>query len=179
MNDMIKILKATPLDINEIGIMFDDICDYLSSNNNYPKWQKGVYPTIEDARVGISENALYVAKLDDRIVGTMILRHKPEEGYNQAKWPTKSNYERIYVIYTLAVHQDYWGQEIGETLLKYAIHLAKEDGCIAVRLDVVKGNYPAINLYKKCGFKYIDTVSLGYEKYGIPWYELYEITLIH
>lgn len=46
--------------------------------------------------------------------------------------------------------------------------------CIALRLDVVKGNIPASRLYQKCGFQYIDTVSLGYEAYGFPWYELYE-----
>ena len=34
------------------------------------------------------------------------------------------------------------------------------------KLDVYEKNEPAIRLYQKCGFQYIDTVDLGYGKYG-------------
>lgn len=40
--------------------------------------------------------------------------------------------------------------------------------------SVVKGNLPAERLYQKCGYQLVGTVSLGYEEYGIPWYDLYE-----
>jgi hypothetical protein len=50
----------------------------------------------------------------------------------------------------------------------------KKENCLSIRLDVVKGNIPAEKLYLKCGFQYIDTVSLGYEEFGLPWYDLYE-----
>lgn len=40
--------------------------------------------------------------------------------------------------------------------------------------DVYEGNIPAINLYEKCGFKYIDTVDLGLGNYGLNWFRLYE-----
>ncbi len=44
----------------------------------------------------------------------------------------------------------------------------------ALRLDVYENNYPAINLYEKFNFKYIDTVDLGLEEYGLKWFKLYE-----
>ncbi|XAM46318.1 hypothetical protein TPDSL_28260 [Terrisporobacter petrolearius] len=43
-----------------------------------------------------------------------------------------------------------------------------------LRLDVYEKNLPAIKLYEKFGFKYIDTVDLGLENYGLKWFRLYE-----
>lgn len=56
----------------------------------------------------------------------------------------------------------------------FAEQVAREEQCISIRLDVVKGNIPADQLYQKCGYQLIGTVSLGYEEYGRPWYNLYE-----
>ena len=169
--------KAGSTDAEEISKLYDDVCEYLSEHKNYPGWKKGIYPTIDDADAGIKESSLYVAKDNNRIVGTMILRHKPEEGYKNVEWMTDNNYEKIYVVYTLAVHPDFIGLGIGKKLLDFAEELARKEECISLRLDVVKGNIPAENLYKKCGYKYIGTTSLGYEAYGLPWYNLYEKVL--
>ena len=172
-----EIRKADMTDIEEIGKLYDDVCDYLCAHENYPGWRKGIYPTKDDAKDGIKESSLYVAKKDNKIVGALILRHKPEEGYKNVDWFAESNYEKIYVIYTLAVHPDFSRAGIGKQLLGFAEELARKEECISLRLDVVKDNIPAENLYKKCGYKYVGTTSLGYEEFGLPWYNLYEKVL--
>lgn len=172
-----EIVKANITDLEEISGLYDAVCDHLSAHENYPGWKKGIYPAAEDAEAGIKEGALYIAKDQGRIVGTVILRHQPESGYQNAKWALESDYDRIYVVYTLAVHPDFTGMGIGKKLLDFAEQLAREEECIALRLDVVKGNLPAEKLYQKCGYRYVDTVSLGYEAYGLPWYDLYEKVL--
>ncbi len=43
-----------------------------------------------------------------------------------------------------------------------------------IRLDVYEKNQPAINLYRKYDFAYIDTVDLGYSEYGLENFELYQ-----
>ena len=83
------------------------------------------------------------------------------------------NYEQGEIT-NVAVHPDYLCNGVGAELLKFAEQKARAEGCIALRLDMVKGNAPAASLYKKCGYQYIDTISLGYEEYGLPWYDLYE-----
>lgn len=40
-----------------------------------------------------------------------------------------------------------------------------------------ENNMPAIRLYEKMGFHYIGTVDLGYGKYGLDWYKLYQYLL--
>ncbi len=44
----------------------------------------------------------------------------------------------------------------------------------SIRLDVYEGNIPAIRLYEKCGFEYVNTVDLGLGNYGLKWFKLYE-----
>ena len=169
-----KLVKAEITDIEEISKLYDDVCNYLFEHENYPAWKKGVYPTGDVAEKGVKEDALYIAKDNHKIVGTVILRHEPEEGYKNVEWIAENNYEKIYVIYTLAVHPNYIRLGIGKKLLDFAEEIARKEGCISLRLDVAKGNIPAESLYKKCGYKYVGTTSLGYEEYGLPWFNLYE-----
>ena len=80
----------------------------------------------------------------------------------------------IYVIYTLAVHSHFLYCSVGTELLLFSERVARREGRVSLRLDVVKGNAPAERLYQKCGYRLAGTVSLGYEAYGHPWFHLYE-----
>lgn len=80
----------------------------------------------------------------------------------------------MFVIYTFVVHPKYFNQGIGKVLIDFAYECAIKNNVEALRLDVYEGNLPAIKLYEKCGFKYIDTVDLGLENYGLKWFRVYE-----
>lgn len=169
--------KATRAELDEIGGLYDAVCEDLGTHENYPGWKKGVYPTRDDAQDALKENALYVCKRENAVVGTVILRHKPEAGYTGVNWQTPDDYKKIYVVYTLAVRPDATGSGVGAYMMDAIEQIARAEGCIGIRLDVVKGNVPAEKLYRKCGYRYITTKSLGYEAYGLPWYDLYEKVL--
>ena len=51
---------------------------------------------------------------------------------------------------------------------------AAGQGMKAVRLDVYEKNTPAVRLYEKLGFQYVDTVDLGYSEYGLDRFRLYQ-----
>lgn len=173
----VYITEAIQADIDSIEKLYEDICDYLELHKNYPKWKKGIYPVRSDAENALRKKALYVARIKEKIVGTFILEHEPEEGYKNGKWLTEDDYRYIYVIYTLAVHPDFLKCGVGKSLVMFAEQIARKEGCVSIRLDVVKENIPAEKLYQRCGFQFIGTVSLGYEEYGIPWHHLYEKVL--
>lgn len=166
--------RAKLSDLAGIEELYDNVCDRLAGAVNYPGWRKGIYPTGEDALAAIREKALYLALDGEKIAGSLILRHRPEEGYRQVRWLTEDDYSRIYVLYTLAVGTGYLRKGAGRALMEFAEEKARKEGCISLRLDAVKGNLPAQRLYEKCGFHRIATVSLGYEAYGLPFYDLYE-----
>lgn len=170
----VYIRKGLMSDADELEKLYDDLNDYSAENINYCGFKKGIYPTRIDAVKGIEENNLYVAIKGDVIVGSFILRHKPEEAYNSACWKKDLTYDKVLVIYTFVVHPNYSNQGIGSKLLDFAEELAKEQGVESLRLDVYSINLPAIHVYEKNNFEYIDTVDLGLEEYGLKWFKLYE-----
>lgn len=165
---------ATETDIKELEQLYDAINDYLATNINYTGWKKGIYPNRDTAVKGIRDHCLYVAMKENTIVGSFLLRHEPEPAYFTVKWNVDLSYDNIYVIYTFVVHPDYHGDGIGQFMLDFITSHSIEEKMSSIRLDVYEKNTPAIQLYKKCGFQYINTVDLGLGCYGLKWFQLYE-----
>ena len=61
--------------------------------------------------------------------------------------------------------------------MEFILSYAAQQGIKAVRLDVYEKNTPAIRLYEKLGFGYVDTVDLGYGEYGLDRFRLYQYLL--
>jgi len=57
--------------------------------------------------------------------------------------------------------------------LDFSIEHSIKSQAKSIRLDVYDGNIPAIRIYEKCAFKYIDTVDLGLGNYGLNRFRLY------
>jgi len=90
---MIRI--GTMEDIDELEKLYDDLHDYLRSGYNYPGWIKGVYPVKETAETAIADGNRFILKIGNKIAGSIILNHKPEEAYNQANWSIEIDYSEI------------------------------------------------------------------------------------
>jgi ribosomal protein S18 acetylase RimI-like enzyme len=179
MGDSMEIIieKGTENDISELEALYDDMNDYLARTINYPGWKKGIYPVRKDAEAGINEETLFVARNQDRIVGTIILSHETEQGYDKADWNINAADSEAFVIHTLVVHPDYLKNHIGRMLLEFAEGEGRRNHMKALRLDVYEENIPAIKLYEACGYEYIGMADLGYGSYGLDWFKLYEKSL--
>lgn len=170
----LKVELAKENDIDGIEELYDKLHSHLESNTNYPGWRRGMYPTRAEAEKGVAEKTLYVAKNDNKIVGSIILNHEVQEAYSISEWSVKAEIEEILVVHTFAIHPQYIRCGVGKTLLNFSDKLAKEYNIKAIRLDVYEHNQPAINIYEKCGYKYIATVDLGLGCFGLDKFKLYE-----
>jgi ribosomal protein S18 acetylase RimI-like enzyme len=165
---------GTEDEIDELERLYRDLNDYLDKGINYPGWRKDAYPIRQNAIDGVKNGNLYVAKYNGKIIGTIILSNKPEPAYYKAKWEFESDYSDVIVIHTFAVHPKFLKCGVGKALIDFSIEHGLELNARSIRLDVSEGNMPAIRLYEKCGFKYVDTVDLGLVNYGLDWFKLYE-----
>lgn len=172
MNLIIELGKVS--DIDELEQLYNDLNDHLAREINYPGWMKGVYPVRQNAIDGIEAGNLYVAKDNGKIVGSLILSHKPEPAYYNAKWGFKTDYSDVFVVYTFVVHPSFLKCGVGKALMDFSFEHGIKFHAKSIRLDVYEKNMPAIKLYEKCGFKYVDTVDLGLGNYGLDWFKLYE-----
>lgn len=170
----IKIELANPSYIDELEKLYNDLNDYLESGINYPGWIKGIYPTRQDAVDGIKNETLYVALYNDKIIGSIILNHNPEAAYHTVSWNIDCDYSKILVIHTFVVHPNFINCGIGKILMDFAVDYGIKSNIKSIRLDVYEKNLPAIKLYEKFGFHYIDTVDLGLGQYNLDWFRLYE-----
>ena len=166
--------SGPPADIDELEELYDNLNDYLSATTNYPGWIKGIYPVRENAVAGIEDNTLFVLRCNGKIAGSIILDHHPDEAYNSVSWKVDVDYSSIFVIRTFVVHPSFLKMGVGRALMDYSFEQAQQSGIKSIRLDVYENNLPAISLYEKCGFEYIDTVDLGLGNYGLNWFKLYE-----
>lgn len=174
----IIIEKGIKSDVDQITQLYDDLNDFLKNGVNYPGWKKGIYPSREDAEIGVAKGTLYVAKIEEKIVGSIILDHEPVPGYSKVGWKDKNaDYSSIFVVHTFAVQPLYLKNGIGMELMNFANCHATHEGATSIRLDVYENNTPAISLYEKCGFEYVDTVDLGLGPYGLHHFKLYEKVL--
>mgnify|MGYP001011508717 CR=1 FL=1 len=174
----LRIIPGNANDIPELSELYDQLNEYLAASTNYPGWRKDIYPTIEDAEAGVNSNSLFVAKIDNKVVGTIVLNYNPENSYDTVNWKTNTeDYSDIYVIHTLAVHPQFLNNGVGQALLEFSIKIARERGIKSIRLDVYQKNEPAIHLYKKMGFEYIALVDLGLSEFGLDYFQLYELVI--
>ncbi|MCL2840701.1 MAG: GNAT family N-acetyltransferase [Defluviitaleaceae bacterium] len=177
MDTIFKIEAGKMSDITELEKLYDDLNDYLEANINYAGWKKGYYPTRVVAEKGIKAGNLFVLKIEDRIVGSVILNHVQETAYAQATWGIEAQGSQVMVIHTLVTHPDFMNQGVSQKLLAFSKTHGLALGCKAIRLDVTIQNKPAIALYEKCGYSYIETVDLGLPYAHLKWFHLYEYIL--
>lgn len=172
MNMVIQL--ATMNDLTEIENLYEVVVDDLEKNINYPGWKKSIYPTQNEAVRGIENNELYVVRYDEKIVGSVVINHEQEKNYQMANWKIDAHDDEVYVIHTLAIDPGYKGLKIAQKLLEYAETLAKKNGVKTIRLDVRKGNVPAVKLYQRCGYNYVGAINLDFRGADLGLFELYE-----
>ena len=114
-------------------LCYSDDKDYMISN-----WEKMIqsFPKAPLPKI------TYICYNKDKIIGSII-------GYIIPKKNKK-------YLYSICVHPDYRGNSIGEYLLDFFL---QSEPLIPCYLTVYETAKPAINLYKKFGFKKINTVE--------------------
>lgn len=174
---MITVRKASEKNLDEIKQLYDKINEYLETHVNYPGWIKGVYPNEETAVEGWKENTLFVAVMEDKIVGSVILNHLQEDAYKEILWKNPYAEEQVLVVHTLVVHPSYLHKGVGRKLMDFAKEYGRANNLKAIRLDVSENNPPAIFLYESCGFQRTGTVDLRLPYKHLKWFHLYEYCL--
>lgn len=169
--------KGTLMDIDALENLYNALNDHLEQGINYPGWAKGIYPIRETAVSGIENKNLFVLKINNEIAGSIILSHEPETAYHDATWGIEAAYKDIIVIHTFVVHPKFMKNGVGRKLMNFAKAYSLEKEMKAIRLDVSIHNTPAIALYEKCGYKYVDTVDLGLNIPNLVWFKLYELII--
>ena len=168
------IRQAVPKDLPALIALYDEIIDLFQSQTGTTAWRKGVYPTAADFQRAIREGTLYVGELDGNLAAGMIVSQGTDKTYGTPPWRVDAADGETAVIHTLGVSPNAGKRGVGLQMVEGAVALARQKGWKALRLDVLEGNDPAVRLYERAGFVYIETKQIWYESTGTANFLLYE-----
>lgn len=154
------IRKANFNDIKVIEDTYNEHFTHEMECGAYTVFQKGVYPTRRDAEKAINDGTLYVHEENHNIAGSIIIDSVQPKEYDGIAWEKNLRSDEVMVIHLLIVRPSMAGKGVASSLVKYAMELARDHSCKALRLDTGGQNIPAVSLYKKLGFQTVATASM-------------------
>ena len=92
----------------------------------------------------LETNSIYVAKINNKIVGYIIIDIKEKNN-------SLIRYRKLLTIDTLCIDKDFRGQGIGTKMLEFAKRFGKEQNCTDLHLTVNPNNKNAIKFYENFG----------------------------
>ena len=177
MQDELKIVRAETNQYEEIRAFYHSLIDEMYQRRFHITWKKDINPDPAFLKQAIEKGEFYTGYCGDDIAAGMILNHTHNKEYEQVRWQVPAEDSEINVIHSLGIHPHFTGKGMGMQMVEKAVSTARETGMKAVRLDVLRENEPAKNLYIRYGFQYIDTRKLYYPNTGWADFEMYEYLL--
>ena len=115
-------------------------------------WNPDIFKSVEEVinkeyfENLITNEEIYIAKVDKEIVGYIIFNIKEKENPSM-------RYRKQLNIDAICVDERYRGKGIGTKILENIKEIAKTKGCTDLYLTVNQENENAIKVYEKFGFK--------------------------
>lgn len=155
------IRKATFDDIELIEDTYNEHFKHEMAYGAFTIFKKGIYPTRKDSEKAIDVGTLYVYEENNSIAGSIIVDKTQPIEYTKIVWGQTLANDEVMVIHLLMVRPSKSGKGIATSLVRYAIELAVNNSCKALRLDTGSQNIPALSLYKKLGFQIVAAAPMN------------------
>ena len=171
---MLDVVVALPEDREAACRFYAEVCAFQARQVYGPRWQYGVYPADADLDRRIAAGELLLGFLGGRVAAAMVMARGEDPIYRDVPWGFAAAEDQVCVLHLLAVHPDFRGRHLAETMLDELIRRGRAEGLAAVHLDVILGNPPAEQLYRKKGFRF---AAVWYPDTGDVVVRLYEYPL--
>ena len=152
------IRRAEISDLGQLSSLVKDCIKDMKAKGleQWPDW----YPDKEVLGHDITGSDLFVAQMENKIIGMVVLNPNVPEVYKTIRWKYKSG--RINSIHRLAVHPKNKTAGLAGKLVGFAENLAKKTGYNIIRLDTYSKNIAADRFYRKMGYQYAGDINLKF-----------------
>lgn len=148
---------ATLSDIPEIMIMVKELVPLMNASGNF-QWDE-FYPNPEKFSDDVAHDKLWVAVIDDKVVGVSAITTDQDPEYAHVGWDLS---EVAIVTHRLAVSIHHRGKGIAEALLQKAEDEAIRRNIKTLRVDTNSMNKATQNLFPKLGYIFAGKIGLSY-----------------
>lgn len=153
-------------DENEIMDLYKAVIEKVNTSSVRLGWNIDVYPDRAFVNEAIANGEMCILRMEGRIVCAAVINHTVNPEYDGINWKISGPKEKIATIHALAVSPDKQGSRISYKMLSDIEDQCRENGDIAVHLDVIDTNIPAYKLYTRSGYKEVDCIKMFYEVVG-------------
>ncbi|TBO44884.1 GNAT family N-acetyltransferase [Pedobacter kyonggii] len=147
---------AITADILKIMHLVSKVVPLMHAVGNF-QWGDD-YPNPEVFTSDITRSQLWVAELDDKLVGVSAITTDQDPEYADVGWDIN---EKAIVTHRLAVDPDCQGMGIAKALMNQAEVVAKASGISILRVDTNSKNMATQALFPKLGYQFSGEISLA------------------
>ncbi|WP_316829644.1 GNAT family N-acetyltransferase [Pedobacter aquatilis] len=151
-----NIRLAVTEDIAEIMQLVKKVVPLMRASGNF-QWGDD-YPNPEVFAKDISINQLWIAEIDEKIVGISAITNDQDAEYADAGWDIN---EKAIVTHRLAVDPDCQGKGIAKALMNQAEIVAGNSGIKILRVDTNSENMATQALFPKLGYTFSGEIGLA------------------
>ncbi len=143
------IRRATPADIPDLQRLLIQTCTHHAAIRPDIFRSGGQKYTGETLLALVSQDSrpIFVSVEDGHLQGFCFCQYQTYSGS-----PVMTDRRELYID-DLCVDEPYQRRGIGEALTRYAIEVARQEGCGFITLNVWAGNQQAIRFYDKLGLR--------------------------
>lgn len=103
--------------VAELLDMYRAVQEAVAGTDNDPLWVIGTHPAASQLKSAAESEALFVARIDDRIAGALIADRTPAPGYEDVAWQVEAAAEEAAVVHLFALHPDFRGRHLARPFL--------------------------------------------------------------
>lgn len=173
---MIGLKKADIGDAKHILEFYQNVINSINGTEFNPKWNER-YPNLEYIKTNIEKEELYICTKNREIIACVVLNNRFDPEYECINWGVNANPNEIIVIHTFAIASDLAGKGIGKEIFGQIKMYGQKNNKKTIRVDIIHGNDGALNVFKRFGFEYVDTVEMFHPAVGLEKFHLFEYDL--
>ncbi len=129
------------------------------------------YPSKAQFEIDIARKELYTLKLDNQLVGCIVLSTLMDKEYKEVTWLTPND-NNIYV-HRLAIDPTHKGKGYAQELMDFGENYALTNGYASVRLDTFSQNERNQRFYEQRGYQKLQNIYFPKQsEYPFYCYEL-------
>lgn len=164
-------------DFETVRSKYIEVIENTPDIEKHARWAYGKHPYDELLQAYIDRGEMYLLMDGEKIAGMTAITLYQGEDYEAVSWGKDLANDEVAVIHILAVCPDHRGKNLGLTILEETERIARENGRKAIRLDVLKSNRPAQQMYEKAGYAYRGEQHLYAENTAWTDFLFYEVIL--
>lgn len=169
--------KPTLSNLDEIFSLYKYVVEEVNKSTVKLGWNTDVYPDRTFIENAIKNGEMLCVFEEDKIIAAAVVNRNVIEEYKSVDWKIKEPAEKISTIHALTVSPDFRGKKVSSFFVEKISGYCKQNGDVAIHLDVIDTNIPAYKLYIRSDYEEIANIEMYYEVVGTRKFWMMEKSL--